>query len=307
MRVNHRGLRRMATLLRYLMVLLPALLCVAPVAATQTITYYHLDATGSPVAATNQAGALLWRETYKPYGDRTLNQAAASGNSHWYTGKPYDSAIGLSYFGARYYDPVVGRFMGVDPAPFSAGNLQSFNRYAYGNNNPYKYIDPDGRAITLVEFSGALIAGSIIVYAKGTPDQQAMMKRVAERVWEGIWSESSKEDGAKSDSGNDKDAPPSIVDPDRATHILDGDKTGGGHRAGTGKPGKSEFPSNWSDDRVLGEISDVATDPKSTTSPGRGGRTVTRGTRGGVDIDVIVDQNGRIVTGYPTNAPRNPP
>ena len=144
MRVNHTGLRQMATWLRYLLVLLPALLCMTPALATQTITYYHLNATGSPVAATDQTGALLWRETYQPYGGRTLNQAAASGNSHWYTGKPYDSAMGLSYFGARYYDPVVGRFMGVDPASFTAGNLQSFNRYASSNNNPYKYFDPDG-------------------------------------------------------------------------------------------------------------------------------------------------------------------
>ncbi len=144
MTVHHKGLRGMAIGRRVLMVLLPALLCMTPAFATQTITYYHLDATGSPVAATDQTGAVVWRETYKPYGERTLNQAAAGGNSHWYTGKPYDSAIGLSYFGARYYDPVVGRFMGVDPASFTPGNLHSFNRYGYGNNNPYKYVDPDG-------------------------------------------------------------------------------------------------------------------------------------------------------------------
>jgi uncharacterized protein RhaS with RHS repeats len=46
--------------------------------------------------------------------------------------------------GARYYDPVLGRFMGVDPAPPSLGNVHSLNRYAYANNNPYRYVDPDG-------------------------------------------------------------------------------------------------------------------------------------------------------------------
>lgn len=35
--------------------------------------------------------------------------------------------------------------MGVDPKSFSQGNPHSFNRYVYGNNNPYAYIDPDGR------------------------------------------------------------------------------------------------------------------------------------------------------------------
>jgi uncharacterized protein RhaS with RHS repeats len=48
---------------------------------------------------------------------------------------------------ARYYDPVIGRFYSNDPAGFS--NVHNFNRYAYANNNPYKYVDPDGRnAIT---------------------------------------------------------------------------------------------------------------------------------------------------------------
>jgi uncharacterized protein RhaS with RHS repeats len=50
----------------------------------------------------------------------------------------------------RYYDPVIGRFYSNDPVDFMGhmkdGNLTSgFNRYAYANNNPYKYIDPDGR------------------------------------------------------------------------------------------------------------------------------------------------------------------
>ena len=37
-----------------------------------------------------------------------------------------------------------GRFMGIDAARFSEGNLHSFNRYAYGNNNLLRFIDPDG-------------------------------------------------------------------------------------------------------------------------------------------------------------------
>ena len=44
---------------------------------------------------------------------------------------------------ARYYDPVIGRFYSNDPVGFT--NVHTFNRYAYANNNPYKYTDPDGR------------------------------------------------------------------------------------------------------------------------------------------------------------------
>ena len=47
--------------------------------------------------------------------------------------------------GARYYHPVLGRFTGVDPVGFLEESIHSHNRYAYANNNPYKYVDPDGQ------------------------------------------------------------------------------------------------------------------------------------------------------------------
>jgi RHS repeat-associated protein len=62
-----------------------------------------------------------------------------------FTGKWHDDELQLDYFGARYYDASMGRFVSIDPAAFSQGNLHSFNRYAYANNNPYRFIDPDGR------------------------------------------------------------------------------------------------------------------------------------------------------------------
>ncbi|MDP9072703.1 MAG: EndoU domain-containing protein [Actinomycetota bacterium] len=91
----------------------------------------------------------------------------------------------------------------------------------------------------------------------------------------------------------------------RTTHILEGDATGGGHQW-PGLSGKSPFPEDWSAGRIMHEISDVATDPAASRVV-QGGRTVVTGSRGGVDIRVIVDNNtGEIITGYPTNLPRNP-
>jgi hypothetical protein len=97
----------------------------------------------------------------------------------------------------------------------------------------------------------------------------------------------------------------------RTTHILDGEirsdgSFGGGHRPGTGFPLKSEFPTDWSDARIMHYISDVATDPTSTFNPGRGGDIWAKGTRQGVDITVLL-RRGEIWTGYPTNLPLNPP
>ena len=45
---------------------------------------------------------------------------------------------------ARYYDPVIGRFYSNDPIGYRG--VHSFNRYSYAANNPYKYVDPDGKA-----------------------------------------------------------------------------------------------------------------------------------------------------------------
>lgn len=48
--------------------------------------------------------------------------------------------------GARWYDPVGGRFYATDPVAFTERNPHSFSRYAYANNNPYRYVDPDGNS-----------------------------------------------------------------------------------------------------------------------------------------------------------------
>jgi hypothetical protein len=95
-----------------------------------------------------------------------------------------------------------------------------------------------------------------------------------------------------------------IVSPGRTEHILNGDATGGGHMW-PGAPGKTPFPRDWSGARIMHEVSDIATDPASTRVR-QGGREVVTGTRGGVDIRVIVDYtNDNIITAYPTNLPRN--
>jgi uncharacterized protein RhaS with RHS repeats len=56
---------------------------------------------------------------------------------------------------ARYYDPVIGRFYSNDPVGMT--NVHTFNRYTYANNNPYKYVDPDGESAALA----ACVAGPI--------------------------------------------------------------------------------------------------------------------------------------------------
>lgn len=70
------------------------------------------------------------------------------GTDKLFTGQILDDT-GLYYYGARYYDPTIGRFISPDPIVQSPSNPQTLNRYSYVLNNPLKYIDPSG---FIVEF-----------------------------------------------------------------------------------------------------------------------------------------------------------
>ena len=55
----------------------------------ESVTYYHNDAAGTPVLATDANGNLLWKETYLPYGKKQTNAAASAANPIGFTGKPH--------------------------------------------------------------------------------------------------------------------------------------------------------------------------------------------------------------------------
>ncbi|MDV7645026.1 RHS repeat domain-containing protein [Acinetobacter sp. PVC-6A] len=138
-------MKQSLTVLKFVIVSIISLLSVLQLSyAAEEITYYHNDISGSPLLATNASGNVLWKESYRPYGDKLTKSAASQNNKIGFHGKPFDDDTGLSYMQARYYDPILGRFTGMDPVDYQEDNLHSFNRYAYANNNPYKYVDPDG-------------------------------------------------------------------------------------------------------------------------------------------------------------------
>ena len=88
------------------------------------------------------------KQHYRPYGSSIEGEVDGVG----YTGHKFDKSTGLSYMQARYYDPVIGRFYSNDP--FGFRDIHSFSRYAYANNNPYKYVDPDGKDAIITLYKG---------------------------------------------------------------------------------------------------------------------------------------------------------
>jgi len=64
-----------------------------------------------------------------------------------FTGQRREAGLGLYDYGARYYDPALGRFIQADTMVPSPANPQTLNRYAYTRNNPIKYNDPTGHDV----------------------------------------------------------------------------------------------------------------------------------------------------------------
>jgi RHS repeat-associated protein len=155
---------RRATALRLTALAAAAALLTTP-AAAQVVEYYHLDAIGNVRAVSNQAGDIIERHEYLPFGEEWCAGPPAGpcsslppGQPRRFTGKERDVESGLDYFGARYYESTIGRFTTVDPVHTWQKNLvdpQRWNRYAYARNNPLRYVDPDGRQVAEMTLQAA--------------------------------------------------------------------------------------------------------------------------------------------------------
>jgi RHS repeat-associated protein len=118
---------------------------------------------------------------YRPYGERRPGYPlGAMVTDRLYTGQRWEASLGLYDYRARFYDPVLGRFIQPDPLVPKPGNPQALNRYAYVYHNPLRYTDPTGHcpwcialAIGIV-FVGALLYPDI-AYA---PDLSADLSRL---------------------------------------------------------------------------------------------------------------------------------
>lgn len=132
-------------------------------------TYYICrDYLGSITLITDASGNSVQELSYDAWGnlrDPLTYQVYACGKApelflgRGYTGHEHLSTFGLINMNARLYDPVLGRFLSPDPYVQMPDNLQSFNRYTYGMNNPLLYTDPDGEFWHIV--IGALVGGTI--------------------------------------------------------------------------------------------------------------------------------------------------
>jgi len=134
----------------------------SPVVNPVKKVFYHNDHLGGVNVISDVNGARVQLTEYDPWGKVSRSEGNVD-PEHRFTGQKLDPENGLYYYGARYYDPELARFISPDPIVPSAGDPQSHNRYSYVRNNPVKYIDPTGHSFLSFFFGGIMKAFSFVM------------------------------------------------------------------------------------------------------------------------------------------------
>jgi RHS repeat-associated protein len=113
---------------------------VATIAAGVT-TYHYWDHMSIRSSA-NATGEIVRTFGHYPFGETWYETGTVD---KWkFTTYERDAESGLDYASARFHSSRLGRFMSLDPWPAAKQNPQSWNRYAYTQNNPISLSDPSG-------------------------------------------------------------------------------------------------------------------------------------------------------------------
>lgn len=105
--------------------------------------YYLYNGHGDVVQIIDENGSTINNYQYDEWGN-IIQKEEGIKNSFKYAGEMQDEETGLYYLRARYYDPVVGRFISRDTYEGQISNPLSLNLYTYVVNNPLIYVDPTG-------------------------------------------------------------------------------------------------------------------------------------------------------------------
>jgi RHS repeat-associated protein len=109
--------------------------------------FYHSDHLGSSSYISDASGEVYQHFEYFPFGETFYESRHDHQRTPYlYNGKELDKETGLYYYGARYYDPKISMFYGVDRF---AEKYYDLSPYQYGANNPLKFIDINGDSLNI--------------------------------------------------------------------------------------------------------------------------------------------------------------
>jgi RHS repeat-associated protein len=126
-----------------------------------THRYYHSDGSGNVtyLADNTSSATLKAKYKYDAFGRLiTSSGTDAASNLYRFSSKELHSNSGLYYYGFRFYDPSLGRWINRDPL----GEAGGINLYGFVHNNPNYYADTDGRAAWAITIPG-LIGGGVTI------------------------------------------------------------------------------------------------------------------------------------------------
>jgi RHS repeat-associated protein len=135
--------------------------------------FYHRNHINSSSVITDSAGSEVSRYVYLPFGELAKqNSCGVDTVTAKFTGKELDEETNLYYYGARYYDPAIGRFLSPDTVLPSLTDAQLLNRYSYVRNNPIVYVDPTGH---MPDFIGDVLnaVGNAVDYVASAVNRAA--------------------------------------------------------------------------------------------------------------------------------------
>jgi len=105
-----------------------------------------IDVQGNIIKLISSWGFTKEENNFTSFGENVDKEKISLLNPWKYQGKRFDSEMNLIYFGKRYYDPSIARWISSDPIGFE----DSLNLYQYVKNNPFKYLDYNGQFAILI-------------------------------------------------------------------------------------------------------------------------------------------------------------
>ncbi|TMC01607.1 MAG: hypothetical protein E6J41_32665 [Chloroflexi bacterium] len=118
-------------------------------------SYLASDALGSATVTLSSSGAAMAAQLFLPYGNLRYSSGSMP-TSYGFTGQRSDTASGLDYYGARYYDPLAGQFTSADSVlPGGGFDLWGLSRYAYVEGDPEDRTDPSGHINQMMDDDGS--------------------------------------------------------------------------------------------------------------------------------------------------------
>ena len=141
---------------------------IARIGLVESIVWHIADRLGTIRDLYTNTGSLINTISYSAYGQILSQVNANVGDRFGFTGREYNANTKDYYFRARFYDPSIGKFTGIDPIGFDSNDT---NLYRYVNNSTTNYTDPTGKtsleySLLLTGITGALLGSSSYVLCR---------------------------------------------------------------------------------------------------------------------------------------------